>query len=116
MTTQTKPQATARPWTSCVGPIVTIGIPACGAIAIMGEENRAGGLILNRNIAIANAALIVEAVNQHDALVAVAEAASKLLGAFSYRVSAVQESRELNAALAALESVRNGGGFTHDHR
>lgn len=110
MTTQTKPQATAtpRPWAADKW--------ATGWTVCAPDAHYSICHLEDCNNAEANAALIVEAVNQHDALVAVAEAASKLLGAFSYRVSAVQESRELNAALAALESVRNGGGFTHDHR
>lgn len=45
---------------------------------------------------------------EHAALVAVAEAAEKLLGAFSYRISAVTESRELNSAIAALAAVQKG--------
>ncbi len=65
--TETRFNASSRhsplPWTALSGESVTIGIPGQGALATMGEQDRQGGLHLSREIAEANAALIVRAVN-----------------------------------------------------
>jgi hypothetical protein len=69
MTTQTKQaKHTPLPWDALVGPIVTVGINGQGAICQCGEQPRLGGLYLDRDTAIANAQLIVKAVNSHTEL------------------------------------------------
>lgn len=92
--------ATPLPWT-------LIDADYNGITTITGGENpNAQQLIFEPcRMEQANAALIVESVNQHMALVAVSEIANKIeCGALSAR-----DSIAMQAALAALESIRKEG-------
>lgn len=60
------------PWTALSNVAITIGIPGVGAIGQLFEKETLGGLDLSREIASANAAYIVKAVNAHEALLKLA--------------------------------------------
>lgn len=117
-TNKTTDKATARPWKLTEFDKNKFQVYADKHDCIATITHMGFGHVQNR----ANAALIVQAVNEHAALLAVAEAAELALPTLQADVSALQRdwpdtysdgvayqvTHKLNTALAALAAVRGG--------